>query len=179
MNHAEAGRRGGIVVAEKRRAAGVVAKEPLVPRPCTCCGQATKGGEFKMGHDAKFKSMLINCVLNEKTLVVGHSQAIFSPAQAIEELDRRGWRKFLEKKIEVLRTAPERQRAKNQTKQARKQEGVVEIVDGYQMMKNAAVRLKEIERYSGPNKIIVDGENSQFLTNATIEQIEERYPSAT
>lgn len=62
-------------------------KKPPEPKPCACkCGEITKGGEFAMGHDARHKSALIR-------------EAKAGNQDAVAELERRGWTKFLEKSI--------------------------------------------------------------------------------
>jgi hypothetical protein len=57
-------------------------KKPRVPRPavgaCECCGEATKGGKFLPGHDAKMKSRL-------------REAAKQGDMDAQTELERRGW----------------------------------------------------------------------------------------
>lgn len=62
-------------------------KAPKVGKPCACgCGETTKGGEFCMGHDARHKSALIR-------------EAKADNMDAVRELERRGWTKFLEKSV--------------------------------------------------------------------------------
>lgn len=62
---------------------------------CICgCGEQTKGGKFRPGHDAKYKSTLINEAL------AGNNPE----AEAI--LEERGWTKFLDKRREVLARPP-------------------------------------------------------------------------
>lgn len=57
-------------------------KKPRVPRPavgaCECCGEATKGGRFLPGHDARLKSKL-------------RKEAKDGSVEARAELERRGW----------------------------------------------------------------------------------------
>lgn len=61
---------------------------PVVPS-CLCCGEATRGGDFLPGHDAKYKAHLIR-----EALAGGNPDAE-------AELERRGWTKFLDKRREV------------------------------------------------------------------------------
>lgn len=59
----------------------------FVPKACRCgCGEMTKGGEFAMGHDARYKSHLIR-------------EAKANNSDAMQELERRGWMKFYEKSV--------------------------------------------------------------------------------
>jgi hypothetical protein len=60
---------------------------PKEGKPCRCgCGELTGGGEFRIGHDAKYKSALIR-------------EARANNAAALAELEQRGWMKFYEKSI--------------------------------------------------------------------------------
>lgn len=55
-------------------------------KQCICgCGEPTKGGDFRPGHDARYKSALI-------------TSAIGGNEEAIATLEARGWTKFLEKR---------------------------------------------------------------------------------
>lgn len=64
--------------------------EPTESPKCICgCGEATKGGQFRPGHDAKYKSQLI------KEAMAGGNPA------ALTVLEQRGWIKFLDKAMEV------------------------------------------------------------------------------
>jgi hypothetical protein len=52
---------------------------------CLCgCTETTKGGQFLPGHDARYKSHLIR-------------EALADNPDALAELERRGWLRFLEK----------------------------------------------------------------------------------
>ncbi len=65
---------------------------------CLCgCGTKTKGGAFAPGHDARYKSQLIQTVIDNT-----NPEAV---AEAMKVLDSRGWIKFLDKKREVLANA--------------------------------------------------------------------------
>lgn len=64
---------------------------------CRCgCGIKTKGGTFVPGHDARYKSQLIEQALGTDPEVA---------AEAVRLLEGRGWIKFLDKRREVLATA--------------------------------------------------------------------------
>lgn len=61
---------------------------------CACkCGDRTGGGEFRQGHDARHKSNLIK-------------EALADNADALAELDRRGWTRFLDKARTVKARPP-------------------------------------------------------------------------
>jgi hypothetical protein len=58
---------------------------------CLCgCGEQTKGGEFRPGHDARYKSQLLNEAADGRN------------PEAEEILRQRGWLKFLDKRREIL-----------------------------------------------------------------------------
>jgi hypothetical protein len=73
-----------------RKAAAMQAILAQFPRACACgCGEPTKGGEFRMGHDARHKSNLI------KEVLAGGNE------DALAEIERRGWLSFLDKAREI------------------------------------------------------------------------------
>lgn len=58
---------------------------------CLCgCGERTKGGEFRPGHDARYKAQLLNEAADGRN------------PEAVQILEQRGWLHFLEKRREVL-----------------------------------------------------------------------------
>jgi len=61
---------------------------------CLCgCGTKTKGGTFVPGHDARYKSQLIDRALGTDPEAA---------TEAVQLLEGRGWIKFLDKRREVL-----------------------------------------------------------------------------
>lgn len=100
-------------------------KRPKVVVPgkiCRCgCGETTKGGDFCMGHDARHKSNLIR-------------EAKADSADALAELEQRGWMKFLEK------SNNNDQRKDAQAKGIR----VVRLVDGQTEEELAAIALQRL-----------------------------------
>lgn len=58
---------------------------------CICgCNEPTKGGSFRPGHDAKYKTRLINEAIDGRN------------PEAERILEERGWTKFLDKRREVV-----------------------------------------------------------------------------
>lgn len=58
---------------------------------CLCgCGEQTKGGEFRPGHDARYKAQLLNEAADGRN------------PEAEQILEQRGWLHFLAKRREVL-----------------------------------------------------------------------------
>ena len=63
------------------------AKRNMAPILCGCgCGRETSGTEFRQGHDAKRKSYLLK---------VARGKEEGNVSLVMEELERRGWTKFL------------------------------------------------------------------------------------
>jgi hypothetical protein len=59
----------------------------MAPILCGCgCGRETSGTEFRQGHDAKRKSYLLK---------VARGKEEGNVSLVMEELERRGWTKFL------------------------------------------------------------------------------------
>jgi hypothetical protein len=57
-------------------------------------------GNFRPGLDAKYKSDLIKCALGLDTSDCAH---VFEAKDAEARLDKRGWRSFLDRKVEILK----------------------------------------------------------------------------
>ena len=82
---------------------------PKESKPCLCeCGTVTKGGDFAPGHDARFKSMLIQQVID------GGPQA----AAAKAAIKARGWGKFLAAKVESIKAKEIRSKERVKSKAA-------------------------------------------------------------
>lgn len=60
-------------------------KPERTPKPCLCgCDETTGGGDFRPGHDARYKSKLVTAALE-------------GDQAAIDKLEQRNWTKFLDK----------------------------------------------------------------------------------
>lgn len=95
---------------------------------CLCgCEERTNGGTFRQGHDAKYKSWLINEALDGNN------------PEAIAILEQRGWTKFLDKRKEVLARPPKEARPKKELN--------MRAAEVLQLMKAAAKVLKWTGQY--------------------------------
>jgi len=95
---------------------------------CICgCGETTKGGEFRPGHDAKYKSHLV-----KEALAGGNPEA-----EAI--LEERGWTKFLDKAREIAARPPKQP--------SKPKEPEIKAGELLQLMKAAAKVLKWTNQY--------------------------------
>lgn len=101
-----------------------------MPDPvCLCgCKETTKGGQFRPGHDAKYKSAMIK-------------EAAAGNEDARQILEKRGWLKFLNKHLELETRPP---RTKKEPRQAPKTLANIELL---QLMKAAARVLRWTGQY--------------------------------
>jgi hypothetical protein len=119
----------------KRKAAALEAILAVFPRVCACgCKEETRGGEFRMGHDARHKSNLI------KEALAGNDEA-----QA--EIERRGWLSFLDKAREVA-ARPVTPKAERKAKEDEDDEAKAQRAhDRINVMKAACTVLKAVGQY--------------------------------
>lgn len=118
-----------------------------------------------MGHDARFKSMLIKGVLNQEPV---EALTTYTPDEAYDVLEERDWLKFLEKSRTVAQTPkPQRRREKEEMDA----EHATATLATIQQMKDVARRLKDVGRYSGANKIEVTRSNCATLLSMTDEEL--------
>ena len=124
--------------------------------PCQCgCGEMVVKN-FKQGHDARHKSNLINAVLGF------HDDS----EEAYTELDNRGWLKFLEK----ARNA--RSSHYNEIRREQAKENAVQGLLLVERMKQAANRLKGVNRYKrGPEQILVTPDNVDEILSCSDEEL--------
>jgi hypothetical protein len=159
----ESVRKAAKVSAAKRK---TDAKPAPVPRPCACeCGGITKGGEFCIGHDARFKSSLVKAALGRE------GGAPISVKEAEAELARRNWTQFLEKSRNVAVRVPSEHKAKIAVDKA---ETAAVNVDRLEGMKAAAARVKEAGRNgrsSADQRITVTRDNYETINAASIEEL--------
>lgn len=134
---------------------------PTTPRPCRCgCGEMTKGGEFRIGHDARHKSNLINEALSGTN------------PDAVEELEQRGWTKFLEKRKEVVARPSRPKREVKAEQELDDVEKARKAWDGIALMKVAGRILERRGQYHrGPDQIVMSGPE---MCVAIIEGADER-----
>ena len=155
------------------------AKAPKVATPCQCfshvehyldqedgydvpqpvygpCGQET-AREFRQGHDAKLKSVLIalNRAGMEYHRVSGGMLVSGSP---LEVAQARGWERFM---------TPPKPKAERKAKAEKR--SVPEVVDTLAVMKAAAARLKESGQYGGRSKsrIVITADNAASIADGT------------
>lgn len=126
-------------------------KTPKTPKPCLCgCGEQTGGGDFRPGHDAKYKSTLI------KEALTG------SNPEALATLEARGWTKFLDKAQEIgtrPKAEPRERKAKDDAK-------AIDQIGKLNQMKKAAQILQDVGRYgrkAGDRQISLEGANWQWV----------------
>lgn len=167
------------------------------PKPCFCgCGDMTKGGDFCMGHDARFKSGLMRAVcLNQGFSALQD----FTPEQALQFIKDRGWEKHLEKYRANLDAEKKPRKAKKGAGRngrvavngaasgegADDVEGSQEEIDPVQRirnletMKEAYKKLQSLGLGHGPNKIEVNRDNMGAILSASeadLRSWHESYP---
>lgn len=126
---------------------------------CQCgCGTPT-GARFTPGHDAKHKSALVH-------LALGGDQA------AIDELEERGWTKFLEQK-RATASRPARASRPRAERDLDDEEKAQIAWAQYQETKQAGERLKEAGRYyrAGGDQLVVTHANRNVILGASIEEL--------
>ena len=154
-------------------------KAPKVPTPCQCfsqveytldeedgydvpqpvygpCGEETTR-EFRQGHDAKLKSVLIalNRAGMEYHRVDGGLLMSDTPLGVAQA---RGWERFM---------TPAKPKAERKTKAEKR--SVPEVVDTLAVMKAAAARLKASGQYGGRSKhrIVITTDNAASIADGT------------
>ena len=143
-----------------------------VTRPANTClftGNATKGGRFTPGGDAKLKSELQAAhVEGRKAKVLGGTKTV-DPVEMAEAL---GWMRFLDGAKERAEAkaakAAEREAAKAERAAAKAAKGKPAPVD---VMEQAAVVLKAAGRYSGKNKIEITDANAASIVDGTLDAL--------
>lgn len=141
------------------------AKAKPTPQSCGChCGGVTAGGEFAIGHDAKYKSALIRAALQRE------GGAPLTVKQAEAELERRNWTRFLEKSRNVAVRVPSEHKA---AKVAEAAESAAESTERITAMKAAAARVKEAGRNGTQpgTRITVTRDNYQAILDASVKAL--------
>jgi hypothetical protein len=141
------------------------AKPAPTPRACGChCGEMTKGGEFSIGHDAKYKSALVKAALQRG------GGAPLTVEQAEAELARRNWTRFLEKSRTVAVRVPSEHKA---AKHQKATENAAEATDRILGMKAAAAKVKEAGRNGTQpgDRITVTRENYLAILAASVKAL--------
>lgn len=83
------------------------------PQKCECgCGGMTKGGSYIAGHDARHKSALVSDAMNG-------NEAAATEAKAI--LKKKGWTKFLTRKIQIVKENAAKAEKKEKAAAAKKE----------------------------------------------------------
>lgn len=125
---------------------------------CQCgCGTPT-GARFTPGHDAKHKSTLVH-------LALGGDQA------AIDELEERGWTKFLDKKRETA-SRPARASRPRAERDLDDEEKAAIAWARYQEMKQAGERLREAGRYyRAEGGLQVTAANRKVILAASLDEL--------
>lgn len=105
------------------------------PRVCACgCGEETRGGEFRMGHDARHKSNLIK-------------EALTDNPDALAEIERRGWLTHLDKAREIA-ARPVKEPTERRVEQAESNEEKAQRAhDRLNVIKAACLMLKLVGQY--------------------------------
>ena len=131
---------------------------PVQGQACECgCGTQTKGGKFAMGHDSKHKSTLVHL-------------AMAGEKSSIDELERRGWTRFLDKKREVA-NRPQAAPRVRQERSLDDEEKAAIAFDRYQSIKAAGERLKSHGRYAGDRKLIITKTNYLRILNLSNSEL--------
>jgi len=136
------------------------------PKACLCgCTRMTKGGDFVTGHDAKFKSMLINGVIEGKTV---QAERVYTPAEAEAVIVERQWISYLEKRRTQPVRAPRASKEQTSSKFTESPEARILL---YNAMHAAYDRLRELGIHAGPDKVVITRENCTTLAKATDEEL--------
>jgi hypothetical protein len=119
----------------KTKNAALAAILAVFPRLCACgCKEETRGGEFRMGHDARHKSNLIK-------------EALAGNDEALAEIERRGWLSFLDKAREIA-ARPVTPKAERKAKEDEDDEAKAQRAhDRINVMKAACTVLKAVGQY--------------------------------
>lgn len=125
-----------------------------VPRICVCgCGEPTKGGEFRMGHDARHKSALI-----KEALAGGNDDAL-------AEIERRGWLSHLDKAREVAARPKAEPKQVRLDREETDEEKARKALDRVHILKAAGAVLKGLGQYTRESgvQIRMDGVDEAIL----------------
>lgn len=116
---------------------------------CHCgCGGTTGGGKYLPGHDARHKSALIKAVLASEVAGEDEPGVRRAGTEALAVLEQKGWTKFLDKAREVAARPKADPRVARAERRQNDEERARRNIERLNLLKAAAARLKELDRYS-------------------------------